>query len=338
MSINGIETLVYGVDDVDECVRFFGDFGLTLAERGNERALYKLDEGSKVEIRSITDSSLPETVLRGTGVRETIWGVDTEESLEELVRGLETDRDVRRDPDGTAHFSTDCGLALGLRVYNKQKVVYSPDPINAPGHPSRLNNSRKWKTRARPKVITHVVFAVEDFVKTYRFFEERLNFRLSEYQLAFGIYMRCDGANDHHNLFLLDYNQAGAPGYPVFHHTNFGVEDIDEIGVGTNYMACKGWKAGMLGQGRHRIASALFSYFRSPTGGEAEYGSDSDYLDDNYVPREWNALFGLQIWMSSQPDWVKNVGIEWHAKHIVEGKMPDHIRSVADLPDDGKVA
>lgn len=337
MPINGIETLVYGVDDVDECVRFFDDFGLVLKDRNAERALYKLDEGSKVEIRPIDDPSLPETVLRDTGVRETIWGVDTEESLGELVAGLETDREVRRDPDGTAHFMSDCGLALGLRVYDKKKVVYAPDPINAAGNPKRLNTHRKWKTRARPKVITHVVFAVEDYIASYRFFEERLNMRLSEYQLTFGIYLRCDGANDHHNLFLLDYNAAGAPGYPVFHHTNFGVEDIDEIGVGTNYMARKGWTPGMLGQGRHRIASALFSYFKCPTGGEAEYGSDSDYIDDNYVPREWNALFGSQIWMSAQPDWVKNATFEWHAKHMVDG-MPDHIRSKSDLPEDGKIA
>ena len=270
-------------------------------------------------------------------MREAIWGVDTPESLAELVAGLRTDREVHIDADGVAHFHTDCGLALGLKVYNKKKVVYGPDPINAAGVPNRLNVSRKWKTRARPKVITHVVFAVEDFVKTYRFFEERLNFRLSEYQLKFGIYMRCDGANDHHNLFLLDFNQAGAPGYPVFHHTNFGVEDIDELWVGTNYMARKGWKAGALGQGRHRIASALFSYFQCPTGGEAEYGSDSDYLDDNYVPREWNALFGLQSWMTQQPEWVKNADIEWHSKHMTKG-MPSQIRSKSDLPDDGKVA
>lgn len=337
MPINGIESLVYGVNDVDECVRFFEDFGLSLKQRDNVRALFRLDEGSNVELRHIDDPSLPETILRGTGVRETIWGVDTEESLEELVSGLSRDREVKRDDDGTAHFKSDCGLALGLRVYKKKRVVYGPDPINAAGVPSRLNVSRKWKTRARPKVLTHVVFAVEDFVKTHRWFEERLNFRLSEYQIKLGIYMRCDGANDHHNLFFIDMNAGSAPGYPCFHHANFGVEDIDEMMVGTNYMTRRGWSSGNLGQGRHRIASALFSYFKCPTGGEAEYGSDSDYIDDNYVPREWNALFGVQMWMTMQPDWVKNAQIEWHAKHMTEG-MPANIRSKEDLPEDGKVA
>lgn len=337
MPITGIDTLVYGVKDVDECVRFFEDFGLTLKRREEKFALFRLEEGSKIELRSIDDPTLPDTVLQGTGVRETIWGVNSRESLDELAAGLAKDREVRRDPDGTAHFSSDCGLSLGLRVYNKKRVVYAPDPLNAAGAPSRLNVSRKWKTRARPKALTHVVFAVEDYVKTYRFFEERLNFRLTEYQIKFGLYLRGDGANDHHNLFLLDCHTGSAPGYPIFHHANFAVEDIDELMIGTNYMTRRGWNTGNLGQGRHRIASALFSYFMCPTGGQAEYGADSDFLDDNYIPREWNAMFGVQSWMTQQPDWMKNAQIEWHAKHMIDG-MPEHVRSKADLPPDGKVA
>ena len=337
MPVTGVETLVYGVNDIEECVTFFTDFGLTLHDRTEACARFRLDEGSHVELRHIDDPTLPETILQDTGVREVIWGVDTEESLDALVKGLEADRKVLRDNDGTVHFHSDDGLAFGLRVSTRKKVVYSPDPVNAPGHVNRLNVSRKWKTRARPKTINHVVFAVPDFVKSYRFFEERLGFRLTEYQLFCGIYLRCDGANDHHNLFFLDHNIAGAPGYPAFHHTNFGVEDIDEMMVGANYMTRRGWTYGMLGTGRHRISSALFTYFRCPTGGEVEYGTDSDYIDDNYVPREWDALFGLQSWMGMLPDFLKNAEPEWHAKHITKG-FPDHIRTKADLPEDGKIA
>lgn len=337
MAIIGIDTLVYGVNDIDKCKEFFLDFGLSLERSEDKYVSFRLDEGSRVEILHIDDPLLPQTSLLKTGVREAIWGVDTQEALETLVRGLLVDREVTRDPDGTAHFHTDCGLACGLRVYSKKKVVNGPDPLNAPGVVNRLNVSRKWRTRARPKTITHVVFAVEDFVKTYRFFKERLNFCLSEYQIDFGIYLRCDGANDHHNLFLLDCHQAGAPGYPVFHHANFGVEDIDEMMVGANYMIQKGWQYGALGTGRHRIASALFCYFQSPTGGEAEYGSDSDYIDDSYIPREWNALFGLQMWMSQQPDFLRNTEVEWHVKYLKNG-IPEAIRSKADLPEDGKIS
>ncbi|MDO6965325.1 VOC family protein [Rhizobium alvei] len=331
MAIIGIESLIYGVPDLAESTRFFEDFGLVLAESDETYSHFQLDEGSHVVLRKVDDPSLPKSVLRDYGVKEVIWGVDKAENLEKLVASLAVDREVRRDADGTAHFMTDCGLAMGLRLYERKKVVYAPDPLNAPGNVHRLNNSRKWKTRARPKTITHVVFAVEDFVKSFRFMEERLNFRLSEHQLGFGIYMRCDGANDHHSLFFLDQNAAGAPGYPVFHHANFGVEDIDEMMIGGNYMTRKGWTYGFLGTGRHRIASALFCYIKCPAGGEAEYGADSDYLDDGYVPREWNALFGTQIWMTNPPAFIANNPPEWIVRYMPEG-FPAHIRSKADLP------
>lgn len=337
MAITGIASFIYGVDDISESTRFFEDFGLVKSGGDETYTKFLLEEGSTVIVKHISDPSLPETVLRGTGVREAIWGVDSEENLEALVRGLEIDREVTRDADGTVHFHTDCGLAMGLRVFTRNKVVTSPDPINSPGHVARFNIHRKWKTRARPKAISHVVFAVEDYVKSYRFMEERLGFRLSEYQLTLGIYLRCDGTHDHHNLFFLDYTQAGAPGYPVFHHANYVVEDIDELMVGSNYMIRKGWTYGALGTGRHRISSALFSYFQSPAGGETEYGADADYVDDSYIPREWNALFGIQIWMGNPPEWVQHASeVEWHGGYLRDG-IPAQIRSKADLPEGGRL-
>jgi catechol 2,3-dioxygenase-like lactoylglutathione lyase family enzyme len=337
MAILGIESLVYGVHDILECERFFEDFGLVRAKESNGKTIFHLEEGSNVELKLITDATLPKTTLGDIGVRETIWGVDTSESLEMLVRSLAADRDVSRDPDGTAHFLTDCGLAFGLRLYCKNKIRSQPDLINSPGNEQRINKSRKWWTRARPKAIEHVVFAVDDYVETYRFLEERLGFRLSEYQVGFGIYLRCDGATDHHNIMVHDSNLGGSPGYPVFDHVNFSVEDMDEMQAGADYMTRRGWGYGALGVGRHRIASALYCYIKSPAGGEVEYGCDSDRIDDRYIPREWDALFGLQSWMSFPPDYVKAAEIEWHSKPLPDG-IPSHIRSKMDLPEGGRVA
>lgn len=94
-------------------------------------------------------------------------------------------------------------------------------------------------------------------------------------------------------------------GHPRFHHINFGVEDIDELMVGANYLMRRDWKPGFLGNGRHRIASALFSYWLSPAGGEAEYGADSDYIDDNWVAREWEFRFGTASWMQTLPSFMQ---------------------------------
>ena len=78
-----------------------------------------------------------------------------------------------------------------------------------------------------------------------------------------------------------------------FDHTNFGVEDIDEVMVGANHMQRQGWPKSEWGLGRHRIASSVFMYLPCPAGGQAEYGADSDCLDDNWVPRKWSPMFGF---------------------------------------------
>jgi hypothetical protein len=151
------------------------------------------------------------------------------------------------------------------------------------------------------------VFSVQNFEATFKFFAERLDFRISDYQPTFGIYARCDGAHNHHNLFLLNahLHAPGMDGQTRFHHANFGVEDIDEIMVGANYMVRKGWDASHLGMGRHRTDSALFYYLPCPAGGEAEYGADGDYVDDAWVPRYWtNPVFGYIHYVHNLPPFL----------------------------------
>src|ERR1700730_6481838 len=116
MPINGVETALYGVDDVALCTRYFEDFGLPLLTKTDQYAHFRLEEGSNVIIRSIGDPLIPQSQLAGTGVHETVWGVDNDTSLEELARELGKDRELRRDPDGTIHCQADDGLAIGFRV------------------------------------------------------------------------------------------------------------------------------------------------------------------------------------------------------------------------------
>ena len=242
MAIVGVASLVYGVDDVDQCTRFFDDFGLGLEATSTAESLFRLPEGSTVILRTIEAARPEGSEIVGAGVQEVILGVDTAENLDELVRRVGADRAVRQDEDGTVHFIAEGGVPLGLRLFAKKPVVSAPDPINAPGYVQRLNRNRRYRKRALPRVIQHVVFAVRDIEATYKFLAERLDFRISDYQPGLGIYTRCDGANNHHNIFLLeaDLPMPGLDGQVRFHHANFGVEDIDEILVGANYMLRKG--------------------------------------------------------------------------------------------------
>lgn len=308
MAITGIQSLIYGVEDIATSARFFDDFGLPSVGGDDAVHRFALPEGSQVEIRHRDDPALPASSLVGDGVREVIWGVDTAAALGALAADLARDRDVTIDEDGTAHFLTDFGLAMGLRLFERKAVVCAPDPVNAPGHVRRLNQHRKWRLRALPKGIAHVVFAIPDFEEGFTFMRERLGFRLSDHQRGFGMYLRADGTNNHHNLLLLNASAPfpGMDGQHRFHHANFAVEDIDEIMVGANHMQRQGWEKSHFGLGRHRIDSALFYYIPCPAGGEAEYGADADYVDDSWVPREWlDPLFAYSHFVHNLPPFLQ---------------------------------
>ena len=51
MAIVGIESLVYGVDDVAVCTKFFDDFGLPRVSQTKSTSTFKLEEGSKIVLR-----------------------------------------------------------------------------------------------------------------------------------------------------------------------------------------------------------------------------------------------------------------------------------------------
>lgn len=325
MAITGIETLIYGVADVSECARFFDDFGLVRDdEQPDGAASFTLPEGSHVVIRHRDDPALAQGTMVGDGVREVIWGVDSASALEKLVAGLETDRTVERGDDGTASFLADFGIPMALRTFDRKPVVTAPDPLNSPGRINRLNQHRKWRLRARPKVIAHVVFAVPGYEAGYAFMRDRLGFRLSDSQRGFGKYLRADGTTAHHSLLLLNANAPvpGMDGKLRFHHANFGVEDIDEIMVGANHMMRRGWDKSHMGLGRHRIDSALFYYIPFPGGGEAEYGADADAVDDSWVPRHWTSpLFAFAHFVSNLPPFLTEEPA-WDFDYLTEGEPP----------------
>lgn len=321
MAIIGIERILYRVDDVDRSIRFFEDFGLPLLDRDDGGACFRLPDNARVDIRSIATDPVPGSQIVGIGVHEIVWGVDTAENLERLVARLATDREVRRDADGICHFVADGGIAMGLRHWPEKRQIFAPtEPVNSPGNLQRMNVHRRWIARARPKGISHIGVISPDIEGLSNFLRERLDFRLSDRQRSFAVYVRADGVNDHHNLAILNAN-AGLPGMDGtlrFHHVNYVVTDLDEMMAGKNHLERRGWPKSEWGIGRHRIASALFCYFPCPAGGEAEYGADSDALDDNWIPRDFSPMFGIAHWMHDLPAFLRD-GAEWDVTFAADG-------------------
>ena len=314
MALLGIQSLVYGVDDLDTATRFYDDFGLEAAERDSRGVVYRLPEGSSFALRRSDDPSLPPPFLAGQGPREIIWGVDTQASLEAIVTELRRDREVTLDADGTAHTRDEAGINIGFRLFDRQDLGVTPSPPeNNLSQVARWNQHRKWYERARPKLINHVVFGVPDVDKAVAFYVDRLAFRVTDIMRGFGMFMRCDGRHDHHNLFLFRGPRT------FFSHVSFGVETIDELMIGAMQMQRQGWNSDA-GLGRHRISSLVFYYMDSPAGGQTEYSADSDYLDDAWKPRMWDQAFGQHHWLAVLPAnaQIANVGVA----EVVEGRLP----------------
>ena len=130
----------------------------------------------------------------------------------------------------------------GLRVWRKRSVVCQPDPVNARPAISRGSNlHRKWRQRAIPKTINHVVFFAKDYVASLEFFINRLGFRYTDHSRGAGAFARADGTNEQHSNFFVSTALPMAPDNPGFMHIAFGLEDIDELMLGVNQMHAKGW-------------------------------------------------------------------------------------------------
>jgi hypothetical protein len=84
MAILRIESLVYGVEDMESGIRYFEDWGLPVVERGSRGADFRLPSGQSILIRQAADESLPATAQAGSTLREIVWGVDSARSLKAI--------------------------------------------------------------------------------------------------------------------------------------------------------------------------------------------------------------------------------------------------------------
>lgn len=315
MAILGLESVVFGVDDLATSTRFWQDFGLNPISADAQTSVFDVASGSRVIVMPGDDPRLPPRNFPGSGLRLTVWGVDNQDNLEALVKGLEGEVAVRREADGAAFFQTPDGQNVGLRVWAKRRVRSSPDAVNAPDNIKRMNQHRQWRRRAIPKTINHVVFFSPDYVGAYEFYRDKLGFRYSDHSKGLGVFARADGTNEHHSIFWATCDLPFAPDTHGFMHIAFGMDDIDEVMLGANIMTRRGWKNQSMnssgGISRHRISSAIYYYIDNPNGGEAEYHADTDYLDDNWVPRAWDYKFGALLWSAQIPKIFDADDIPW---------------------------
>jgi len=283
MAIRCLDSVIYGVDDLEVARRFWTDFGLKPLAGGTDGLAFETVEGARVIVRAADDPSLPRGLAAGNTVREIVWGADTDADIDSIAAELAKDREIARDADGTVHAADHHGYAIAFRKTAVRPVKVAPTSYNVPGEPQRVNTRGKVYARATPQQMSHIVLLAPDLDRAVAFYTERLGFVMTDYYPGRGYFLRAPGSHEHHNLFLLKAGDGLG-----FHHLAFELRDIHEVFGGGLHMSDQGWQT-HLGPGRHPISSCYFWYFKNPCGGAAEYDSDSDYVTDDWQPRAWES-------------------------------------------------
>ncbi len=293
MSIERIESVTYGVEDLEECSRFFVDFGLTLAESSPDRVVLTTQVGQELVLRPIDDPALPASVEEGSGIREVVWGVDSQAALDALIADLRGDREVVIDENGVAHTVDETGFGIAFAVTDPVHLNYNPRRYNSSGRVERWNEAHEPIRDIRPIRICHVALNIpkEGREKAVDFYLDRLNFRATDIVKPMGVFMQVEGDDDQHNFLLCHRpDRAGT------NHTSYEVSGFDDVIEGGNHMIEKGWREARR-LGRHTVGSNVFRFIHCPAGGRVEYAADMDRVDDSYGPNVHEETPPHHIWV-----------------------------------------
>jgi catechol 2,3-dioxygenase-like lactoylglutathione lyase family enzyme len=294
VGISRVEEVHFGVEDVEECVRFFADFGLAdtgLPDHGIAR--FSTPVGQRLFFHPISDPGLPPPVEEGSTVREIIWGVEDEQDIRDLGDALAADREVTFGDDRVLRTHDESGFAIGLRVRDPQEPEIRHRGMNATGSVNRWNEPLSRYGRAFPIRICHVALHIplEGWERAVAFYTDRLRFRVTDQLLDMGTFMQAQDDIDQHTLLL--GHRADRKGV---NHLAYEVKNFDEVVEGGNHMVASGWKEARR-LGRHTIGSNVFRFFHAPCGGRVEYAADMDRVDDSYGPNIYEQRPPHHMWM-----------------------------------------
>jgi catechol 2,3-dioxygenase-like lactoylglutathione lyase family enzyme len=291
MTVMRVERVVYGVPDLDECVRFFGDFGLDRLPGDGPGARFGTRTGQVVELRPADDPDLPPAVEDGPSLREVVWGVDTAESLDELAARLATDRDVTA-AGGEVHTVDETGFGVGLAVAQAEAPAADYPGANRSGAVTRWNQPLQPPGRVRPLRLCHVALNIPKAgrAEAAAFYTGRLGFVPTDRVRDMGVFLRVPGDHDQHTFLL-----CHRPDRAGVNHTAWEVANVDEVIVGANDMIDRGWQEARR-LGRHTVGSNIFRFIHAPCGGRVEFAADMDRVDDSYGPNDYAETPPHHLW------------------------------------------
>lgn len=281
MGIQRIESVTYGVEVLEESVRFFEDFGLFLVERTDEHAVFETLAGQTVHLDTCPGPLFPPPVEDGPTLREVVWGVDTAEELERIVAAVRADRPVRSTPDGIHRTVDMTGFGVGLTLARPRPLPDGSRTANVSGDITRWNAPLETVGQVRPLRMCHVALniAKEGREEAVAFYTGLLGFRPTDVVEPMGVFMQAPGDDDQHTFLL-----CHRPDRAGINHIAYEVPGFDDVVEGGNHMIERGWREARK-LGRHTIGSNVFRFLHAPCGGRVEYACDMDRVDDTFETR-----------------------------------------------------
>ncbi|MQY27649.1 VOC family protein [Nocardia aurantia] len=296
MGIQRIESALYSVADLDECVRFFDDFGLDRAERDETGVVFETLTGQTLRLTTAADPALPAPLERTPTIREVVWGVDTAAGLADLVAAVAVDRAVRETgagPDTVYHFADETGFGVGLTLARPRAQAPEPRAANVSGTVTRWNGPLHSVGRVRPLRMCHVALNIPKAGReaAVAFYVDRLRFRPTDIVKPMGVFMQAEGDDDQHNFLL-----CHRPDRAGVNHIAYEVPGFDDVIEGGNHMIERGWQEARR-LGRHTVGSNVFRFLHAPCGGRVEYAADMDRVDAGYETRVHEETPPHHIWV-----------------------------------------
>jgi catechol 2,3-dioxygenase-like lactoylglutathione lyase family enzyme len=344
--IFGIDAITYSTDQWDEARQFLNDWGLKELAFSNAVQCFETLSGAQVIVRRPLDATLAPAMEAGPTLREVVWGVDSDKTLDLLSKLLsspieycgssyENNSVANAQAPANALAPGDAntqrrittldphGLRIVFQRSRQRSVAIQGAATNPYGNAQRINAPSPIYERATPIEIGHVVLFTDKLNEAVHFYE-KLGFVLSDSYPGRGAFLRCAPTGGHHDLFLLQ-----VPGKATgLNHVAFTVRDIHEVFGGGLAMGRAGWKT-QLGPGRHPISSAYFWYFDNPCGGLIEYNADEDHLTEAWQAREFTP--GPTVFA----EWAIDGGIDGHTRRqpqLAANPSPAGMRPSAAAP------
>ena len=285
MKITGLETLVFGVENLGDCAQYLKDYGLIAVREDALGGRYEALDGTAVELALASDPTLPPVMPNGCLLRKTVLAVADEATLNAIAAELGKDREVKRLADGSLESVDDAGFTLGFALTQRRALNRAGEISNLPGSPfQRPANQLGVDANVGPihaSTLSHIVYFVPDVAKAEAFYVERLGFRCVDRFTGVGPFLQPGGSLEHHSHFLI-----GAPAFMKgVEHFTFHFSGPNEVMQNGSRFVQKGYQP-FWGPGRHQLGSNWFWYFNSPFACHMEMDADMDLHDNAWTARE----------------------------------------------------